>query len=43
MNRNEINLAMDLIFYGAARVRAKSHVNRVRKNGYRNLLSRILS
>ena len=43
MNRNEINLVMDLVFSGAARVRAKSHVNRLRQNVYRNLLSRILS
>ena len=43
MNRNETNLVMDLIFSGAARVLAKNHVNRVRKNVYRNLLSRILS
>ena len=43
MKRNEINLAMELFFCVAVRVRAKNHVNRVRKNGYRNLLSRILS
>ncbi len=43
MNRNEIEFAMDRIFDGAARVRAKKYETRVHKNVYRRFSSRVIS
>ena len=43
MTQNEIEMAIDKLFDGAARVRAKKHENRVSKNLHRQFSSRIIS
>ena len=43
MTNEEIQMAMDSHFYGAARVRAKKHAQKISKNLHRQLSSRIIN
>ncbi len=43
MTNEEIQMAMDSLFHGAARVRAKKHANKISKNLHRQFSSRIIN
>ena len=43
MTNEEIQMAMDNLFYGAARVRAKKHANKISKNLHRQFTARIIN
>tara|TARA_B100001250_G_C19703222_1_gene745754 strand:- start:94 stop:264 length:171 start_codon:yes stop_codon:yes gene_type:complete len=43
MTENEIEMAMESLFFGAERVRANKHANRVSKNLHRQFTARIIT
>ena len=43
MTENEIEMAMESLFVGAAKVRAKKHANKLSKNIHRQFTARIAS
>ncbi len=43
MTENEIEMALESLFIGAAKVRAKKHANTISKNVHRQFTARIAS